>query len=60
LGGLVAAIAMEIWALNTGRWVYSSLMPIIPIIKTGLSPTIQLALTGLIAYKAVFNKRHML
>lgn len=49
IGGLVIAIGIEIWALQTGRWVYSSLMPIIPILHTGLTPTIQLAITGYIA-----------
>lgn len=50
-GGLIAAIAIEMWALQTGRWAYNSLMPIIPIIKTGLTPTIQLAVTGYIVQK---------
>lgn len=51
LGGLILAIGVEIWALQTGRWAYSSLMPIIPLIKTGLTPTIQLAVTGYIAQR---------
>ncbi|MDP3883115.1 MAG: hypothetical protein Q8Q48_03620 [Candidatus Staskawiczbacteria bacterium] len=45
-GGFIIAVAIEIWAFKTGRWEYSSLMPIIPIIKTGLTPTIQLAVTA--------------
>lgn len=49
--GIILAIILELWALSIGRWAYSELMPIIPIIKTGLTPTIQLGLTGLIAYK---------
>lgn len=50
-GGLLVAIVIEIWAMHTHRWTYNALMPIIPIIKTGLTPTIQLAVTGLIAFK---------
>ncbi len=44
--GLVTAIILEKWALATDRWQYSSAMPIIPILKTGLTPTIQLGLLG--------------
>lgn len=48
LGGLAISVVIEIWALQTGRWAYNPLMPIIPIIRTGLTPTIQLAVTGYI------------
>ncbi|OGZ94346.1 MAG: hypothetical protein A2528_01125 [Candidatus Staskawiczbacteria bacterium RIFOXYD2_FULL_37_9] len=44
--GFIVAVIIEILALRTGRWEYNSLMPIIPIIKTGLTPTIQLAMTA--------------
>ncbi len=54
LAGLVVAIVVEIWALKTGRWAYNSLMPIIPIIKIGLSPTLQLAMTAFIAQQVVY------
>lgn len=46
LGGLFLAIIIEIWALQTDRWIYRPEMPIIPIIKIGLTPAIQLAITG--------------
>lgn len=46
--GLVLSIAIELWALQTGRWVYDAAMPTIPLLQTGLTPTIQLALTGCI------------
>jgi hypothetical protein len=49
IGGLVWAIALEIWAQETGRWIYDAAMPIIPILNIGLTPVIQLALTGVIA-----------
>jgi hypothetical protein len=54
-GGLIWAIILELWALKTGRWVYGAAMPIIPILKTGLTPTIQLALTGYIAVWYTFK-----
>jgi hypothetical protein len=54
LGGLVISIGIEIWSLQTGRWTYDSLMPIIPIIKTGLTPTVQLAAIGYVVQKAIF------
>ncbi|MDI6778510.1 MAG: hypothetical protein QMD77_04995 [Patescibacteria group bacterium] len=51
VGGLVLAVAIELWALKTGRWAYSASMPLVPIIKVGLSPALQLAVTGYIALK---------
>lgn len=44
--GILVAVVMEKWGLSTGRWVYSAAMPIIPLLGTGLTPTIQLAVTG--------------
>lgn len=55
VGGLVAAVIMEIWALGTGRWQYSNLMPIIPFLNIGLTPAIQLAFTGWLTQKIVFK-----
>lgn len=49
--GIIIAIFNEWYGLGTGRWVYDTLMPIIPIIKTGLSPTLQLGLLGYISIK---------
>lgn len=51
--GVAFAISLEIFALSTNRWAYNELMPIIPIIKTGLTPTIQLGLLSYLAYKIV-------
>ena len=55
LGGLVWAIALELWAQNTGRWAYAAAMPIIPFLNIGLTPAIQLALTGYIAQKLAWR-----
>ncbi len=51
LSGLLIAIIIEIFALQTGLWSYTVAMPIIPILGTGLTPTIQLAITGLISFR---------
>ncbi len=51
--GVVLAISIELWALQTGRWAYSELMPIVPLIGTGLTPTIQLGLLGYLSYRIV-------
>jgi len=48
--GFVVAIGIEWWALGTGRWAYGLLMPIIPLLGTGLTPTIQLGLLGYASY----------
>lgn len=55
LGGLTLAVFIEKWALGTGRWAYDAAMPIIPILNTGLTPTIQLAVTGYAAQKIVYR-----
>ena len=56
IGGLVVSVAIELWALQTGRWAYDISMPLIPFLNIGLTPTIQLALTGYIAQKLVWYK----
>lgn len=42
--GFILAVAIEKYALATGRWVYSELMPIIPFVGVGLSPVLQLTI----------------
>jgi len=49
--GITVAILNEWYGLSTGRWIYNDIMPIIPIIKTGLSPTLQLGLLGYLSFK---------
>ena len=44
--GLVISVAIERYALSTGRWAYNAFMPIIPLLSVGLTPTIQLGLLG--------------
>jgi len=52
LGGLMLATGLEFWALATGRWAYGPLMPLVPWLGVGLTPFIQLALTGYLANRA--------
>ncbi|HEY4511017.1 MAG TPA: hypothetical protein VJG29_01440 [Candidatus Paceibacterota bacterium] len=44
--GVVFAVYLEWFALATGRWEYNALMPLIPLLNVGLSPSLQLGLTG--------------
>ncbi len=46
---LAFAVAIELYALSTGRWVYNEYMPIIPLLGIGLTPTVQLALLGFLS-----------
>lgn len=54
--GILVAILIELYALNTGRWAYNAFMPIIPILGVGLTPTIQLGLLGYLSYRLVTKK----
>lgn len=40
--GLIIAIVIERYALATQRWAYNNLMPVIPLLKVGLSPILQM------------------
>lgn len=42
--GTALAVAIELHALGTGRWSYSELMPLVPLIGAGALPVVQLAL----------------
>ncbi len=42
--GFIFAVAIEKYALLTGRWAYNELMPIIPIINIGITPVLQLTI----------------
>jgi hypothetical protein len=53
--GVMLAIGIELYALNAGRWAYNSLMPVIPLLGTGLTPTIQLAITGWVAMNMTYK-----
>ncbi len=52
--GALFAIGLEWFALSTGRWEYATAMPIIPFLNIGLTPAIQLGITGWMALKFGF------
>ena len=51
--GAAIAIAIEYYALGTGRWAYNYLMPIIPYLNIGLTPAVQLGLTSYAVLKGL-------
>ncbi len=42
--GFLIALGVEYKALLLGRWAYTSAMPIIPLLKVGLSPILQMTI----------------
>ena len=48
--GFIIAVIIEINALETGRWSYGHLMPIIPYLKVGLMPVVQMTILPLAAF----------
>ena len=44
--GIIVAFIIEWYALGTGRWSYNTYMPIVPILKIGLTPILQLGILG--------------
>lgn len=53
--GFLVSAGIELRALAAGRWAYNALMPIIPLLGTGLTPTIQLGLLGYACYWLVMR-----
>ena len=53
--GVLFAVCLELWALKTGRWAYEDAMPLIPLLGTGLTPTVQLGLLGYFSLRAVLG-----
>ena len=47
---IASATLLELFAISMGRWAYAEGMPLIPFLGTGLTPTVQLAITGYIAF----------
>lgn len=58
--GLMVAVAIEQHALLVGKWSYAPAMPIIPVLKVGLTPIIQMiVLLPLTFYVAkLINKKY--
>lgn len=51
--GVVAGMAGEWYALRAGLWAYRAAMPLLPIVKIGLSPSIQLAVIAYLVFKVL-------
>ncbi len=43
---LLVAVVIEKYALATERWAYTSNMPLVPYLEVGVSPLLQLVVTG--------------
>jgi len=50
LSGLAVALLIEYWALGTERWAYTSYMPVLPGLRVGLSPVVQLVILPLLTF----------
>jgi hypothetical protein len=51
--GMMTAVLVEMLALRTGFWGYSNLMPVVPILRVGLWPTLQLPMISLVVFAVV-------
>lgn len=54
--GFVTATIVEQQALSMGKWFYTSAMPIVPILKIGLTPFIQLPIMAFLVYWLMRSK----
>ena len=50
LTGTIGAILSEMRHLSLGSWAYADSMPIIPVVKVGISPVLQFMLLPLLTY----------
>ncbi|MCJ8167129.1 hypothetical protein MKJ04_19975 [Pontibacter sp. E15-1] len=50
LVGGALAVGFELWALATGEWNYTALMPVVPGLEVGLSPLAQLMVLPILSY----------
>ena len=53
IASLAFAYGWEIYSINKGKWEYAKEMPLIS--NVGLTPLVQLLLTGILSLKIVFN-----
>ncbi|UCF96547.1 MAG: hypothetical protein JSV89_15400 [Spirochaetaceae bacterium] len=49
IGGSIA-VSIELFALKAGKWRYSSLMPLLPLVRVGLIPFLQLLILPYLSY----------
>jgi len=55
LAGLAIAIGVELHALQTGRWAYTEMMPLVPFLNVGLTPLLQMAILPLLSITLTEN-----
>lgn len=56
--GVLLAVSMELWAVHVDhRWAYTASMPILPIVRVGLTPVLQMIAIPLLAPLIVFRLR---
>jgi hypothetical protein len=48
--GCIVAVAIELLAVRQGRWAYSALMPLVPLLDIGLVPLLQLILLPYVSF----------
>jgi len=48
--GFFIAWGIEVLALSSGRWSYNELMPLIPVLKVGLTPVLQMSFLPLLTF----------
>ncbi|MCF6276474.1 MAG: hypothetical protein L3J07_01350 [Candidatus Magasanikbacteria bacterium] len=53
--GFLSATAVELHSLYLGKWGYRESMPLVPYLKVGLTPFLQLAVTSLATF-CIFRK----
>lgn len=53
LFGIIAAVGIELYALQSARWAYNDFMPIIPLLRVGLTPAMQLGLLSYVIFRLV-------
>ncbi len=51
--GILVSTIIEMWAIGSQRWAYTSAMPLIPFLGVGLTPTIQLGFLAYVIFKIV-------
>jgi len=57
VGGIGVAVVVERVATALGLWEYRPAMPIVPVLNTGLTPTVQLGLLAGVVFWIVFKRR---
>jgi hypothetical protein len=50
ISGGGVAVLIDLFALKNGRWTYTSLMPLLPLVGVGLIPFLQLMLLPYVSY----------